>query len=78
VPPMRSSTMLFAFAHVFTTRLVLASRLYERPYLYAELSWFSRVVVDVCDGGFPERGAEADAVEYTDMRELLTKLMVAG
>jgi hypothetical protein len=75
---MRSSMMLLALTHVFTTTLVLASRLYDRPFLYAELSWFSSVVVDVCDGGFPGRGAEADAVEYTDMRELLTKLIVAG
>jgi hypothetical protein len=63
VPPMRSSMMLLALTHVLTTRLVLASRLYERPFLYAELSVLSRVVVDVCEGGFPGRDAEADAVE---------------
>jgi hypothetical protein len=55
--------MLFALTHVLTTRLVLASRLYERPFLYAELRVLSRVVVDICEGEFPGRDAEAEAVE---------------
>lgn len=63
MPPMRSLLMVFVLTQVFTTRLVLASRLYGWAYLYAELSVFSRVVVDVCEGGLPGRGAELDAIE---------------
>lgn len=75
---MRSLTMVLELTHVLTTRLVLASRLYAWPCLYAELRVFSSVVVDVWVGGLPGRGGAADACEYTDMRELLTKLMVAA
>lgn len=62
--------MVFALTHVLTTRLVLGSRLYEAPFLYAELSVFSNVVVDRAAAA-RAGGAFVDAVEYTDMRTLM-------
>lgn len=74
---MRPFSMVFALIHVLTTRLVLGSRLYGVPFLNAELRLFKRVVVDVWAVEVAARGA-FEAFEYTDMRELLTKLIVAA
>lgn len=63
MPPMRPLSMVFALTHVLTTRLVLGSRLYGWPFLYAELSEFSNVVTDTCVFEAAGRGAFVDAVE---------------
>lgn len=71
---MRSLIIVLELTHVFTTRLVLASRWYGWLREKEVCRALRRVVVDTCEEGLLGRGP-AEAVEYMDMRESLRKLM---